>query len=371
MGRRFRRHEEHTNHEAWAIPYGDLVTLLLAFFVVMYAMSSVNEGKYRVLSDSLFAAFRGVPRTEQPIQVGEKQVGSGADIKTSIVQQAVLEGQPRSLLEPLPIKLPPKPQAVEDKRDDPAIARAAAARAALAQMADQVERALGDLVRANQVVIRRTDNWIEVEFRTDILFGSGSARMGAGAVGVIEQLAAALAPYPNPIRVEGHTDNVPIHTREFNSNWELSAERAVGVLQVLAAHGVAPGRLAIVGFGDQQPLASNDTPEGRNANRRVVVVILSTEATLPADPTLPRAAPAATAAADRSEAASPAAATGRSAAPASVAAAAAAPSGGAAQAPAAAVSAAASSAPESAAARTPLQPASAHGAAPTGMFPAR
>src|SRR6187431_1932612 len=101
MSRRKHKHEDHLNHEAWAIPYGDLVTLLLAFFVVMYAISSVNEGKYRVLSDSLFAAFRGSPRTLQPVQVGEKAVGSGADIQMTIVQQAMLEGQPRSMLEPI------------------------------------------------------------------------------------------------------------------------------------------------------------------------------------------------------------------------------------------------------------------------------
>ena len=77
MARR-RRHEEHTNHEAWAIPYGDLITLLLAFFVVMYAISSINEGKFRVLSDSLQAAFRGTPRSLEPVQVGQKTRGSGA-----------------------------------------------------------------------------------------------------------------------------------------------------------------------------------------------------------------------------------------------------------------------------------------------------
>ncbi len=104
MGRRH-QHEEHANHEAWAIPYGDLVTLLLAFFVVMYAMSSVNEGKYRLLSDSLVAAFRGSPRTLQPVQVGEKSVGSGADINMTIVQQAMLDGQPRSMLEPSPMQV--------------------------------------------------------------------------------------------------------------------------------------------------------------------------------------------------------------------------------------------------------------------------
>ena len=94
-GSRRHKHEEHANHEAWAIPYGDLITLLLAFFVVMYAMSSVNEGKYRVLSDSLVAAFQGAPKTLEPIQVGEKQVGPGADLAINIVQQAMIDGQPQ------------------------------------------------------------------------------------------------------------------------------------------------------------------------------------------------------------------------------------------------------------------------------------
>ena len=85
------KHEDHINHEAWAIPFGDLMTLLLAFFVVMYAISSINEGKFRVLSDSLQAAFRGVPRTLEPVKVGEKTRGSGADIAVSIVQQATID----------------------------------------------------------------------------------------------------------------------------------------------------------------------------------------------------------------------------------------------------------------------------------------
>ncbi len=102
MGRRH-KHEEHANHEAWAIPYGDLITLLLAFFVVMYAMSSVNEGKYRVLSDSLVAAFNGAPRTLEPIQVGEKQVGSGADSAISLTRQPMVDGQARRAIQPITI----------------------------------------------------------------------------------------------------------------------------------------------------------------------------------------------------------------------------------------------------------------------------
>ena len=148
MSRRRHKHEEHANHEAWAIPYGDLVTLLLAFFVVMYAMSSVNEGKYRVLSDSLVAAFRGSPRTLQPIQVGEKQVGSGADIQMTIVQQAMLEGQPRSMLEPTPINAPDSQHGSRHAREPSLRFRDAAERgrrcAQLEAVAEEVEQAMAD-----------------------------------------------------------------------------------------------------------------------------------------------------------------------------------------------------------------------------------
>src|SRR5262250_1629027 len=113
------KHEEHLNHEAWAIPYGDLITLLLAFFVVMYAISSVNEGKYRVLSDSLNAAFRGTPQTLEPVQVGEKQRGSGADIKATLVEQKMVDGQPRTMLAALPVKspIPTLPDKTPEKAD--------------------------------------------------------------------------------------------------------------------------------------------------------------------------------------------------------------------------------------------------------------
>ena len=275
MSRRGRRHEEHVNHEGWAIPYGDLITLLLAFFVVMYAISSVNEGKYRVLSDSLYAAFRGTPRTLAPVQSGEKQVGSGADIHTSIVQQQMLHGQPRSLLATVPVKLPAQSTGLPDVDGERTQALAEAS-AALAHVADQVESAMQDLVRKRVVLVRRSDLWIEVEIRADVLFPSGSAQLAPHAAEIIEQLATVLAPLPNAIRVEGHTDNVPIRTAVFFSNWELSAARAGSVVRMLAAHGVGPGRLAVVGLGEEHPAQSNATEQGRNANRRVVVVILST-----------------------------------------------------------------------------------------------
>lgn len=281
MARRIRRHEEHTNHEAWAIPFGDLLTLLLAFFVVMYALSSVNEGKYRLLSDSLYAAFRGAPRTVDPVPVGERQVGPGADSYSGVPQQSARAAQAA-------------PQAAAAAQET-ALPGTTGPDAALAKVADQVESALSDLVKKNLVAVRRSDRWIEVEIRTDILFPSGSALLSPSAVTVIEQLAAVLAPLPNAVRVEGHTDNVPIRNTAFYSNWELSAARAGSVVRVLASHGVEPTRLAVVGFGEHRPKDSNDTSQGRNANRRVVVVIPSVDAQHPADPlrTLrPAAAPA-------------------------------------------------------------------------------
>ena len=267
------KHEDHTNHEAWAIPYGDLVTLLLAFFVVMYALSTINEGKFRVLSDSLQAAFRGVPRTLEPVQVGEKTRGSGADIAVSIVQQANMAGQPRQLLEAISIgeqlgkgsrKRPEKTSAGDQVIIPPALGR----------VADEIEKALAPLVAADMIAVRRDATWVEVEIRTDILFASGVAKLSDAALPPLTILAETLAKYPNPVRVEGHTDNRPISTSTFPSNWELSAARAASVVHLFAKGGVDPARLAVIGLGEFRPAQSNDTPEGRNANRRVLIVIL-------------------------------------------------------------------------------------------------
>ncbi len=281
MARKPKRPEEHTNHEAWAIPYGDLITLLLAFFVVMYALSTVNEGKYRVLSDSLYAAFRGEPRTLEPVQLGQHQAGAGADSHTGVLQQQRPDPQHAPAAGQL-VKLAPQMPQVAPTRAAELAAQAAQREAALARVADQVQSALGDLVKRNLMTVRRKEMWVEVELRTDILFTSGSAQPAPAAVPVLARLGQALAPLPNAVRVEGYTDNIPIRTSVFYSNWELSAARAGSVVRVLSGEGIDPGRLAVVGYGEQRPVQSNDTAEGRNANRRVVVVILSVESP-PAD----------------------------------------------------------------------------------------
>ncbi|HEU4778701.1 MAG TPA: flagellar motor protein MotD [Steroidobacteraceae bacterium] len=271
---RKQKHEDHINHEAWAIPYGDLITLLLAFFVVMYAISSINEGKFRVLSDSLQAAFRGAPKTLQPVQVGEKSRGSGADIAVSIVQQATMEGQPRQMLEAISVD----DQLGNGRRKNPDrfdTAGKVIVPPALGRVADEIEKALAPLIDADMIAVRRHSTWVEVEIRTDILFASGVARLSDAALPPLSILADTLAKYPNPVRVEGHTDNRPINTSTFPSNWELSAARAASVVHLFARGGVDPARLAVIGLGEFRPAQSNLTIEGRNANRRVLIVILA------------------------------------------------------------------------------------------------
>ena len=270
------KHEEHANHEAWAIPYGDLVTLLLAFFVVMYAMSSVNEGKYRVLSDSLNAAFSGAPRTMSPIQVGEKQVGNGADIHMGLVQQAMLQGQPRSMLSP-PVNWRNMPANQAQAQPAPADRQAEE----LDNVAQEVELAMKELIDKNLIAVRRHGQWVEVEIRTDILFPSGVATLAPQAQAVVAQLGETLRPFPNPIRVEGHTDNRPISTLAFPSNWELSSARASSVVHTFTQVGVEPARLAVIGLGEFRPAQPNDTPQGRSANRRVLLIILGTDGAPP------------------------------------------------------------------------------------------
>jgi chemotaxis protein MotB len=268
MARR-KKHEEHVNAEAWAIPYGDLITLLLAFFVVMYSMSSVNEGKYRILSDSLVAAFRGAPATVAPINVGEASKGKGGDAHLSGVTPTAL----MKLRDPRPM---PDDGRREGPGDGEGIGRGEAdpRREALFYMADEVRRSLQGLIDRDLVRVRQTALQLEVEIKTDILFPSGVATADPQAMPVIEKLAEILKPFPNAIRVEGHTDDRPIRTALFPSNWELSAARAANVVQLFTRAGVDPQRMEVLGLGDNRPVADNATPKGRNANRRVVIVVL-------------------------------------------------------------------------------------------------
>src|ERR1700719_2422814 len=267
---RKKKHEDHVNHEAWAIPYGDLVTLLFALFTVMYAMSSVNEGKFRVLSDEMIAAFNGAPKSMRPVNLGQPEQGKGGD-------KPLVGITPTALI---------KIKGQENTPSPPAIAPLQDSAGSLIRMERQVQDAMRALIDAKLITVRRESMWLEIEINTDILFPSGSGAFSAAAEPVLDKLAEVLKPFPNPIRVEGHTDDRPIHTGPFPSNWELSAARAASVVHQFTKQGIDPLRLEIVGFGEFHPRQPNDSNEGRNANRRVAVLVL--EAVSPADTTTAR-----------------------------------------------------------------------------------
>lgn len=251
MARR-RHEEERENHERWLVSYADFITLLFAFFVVMYAISSVNEGKYRVLSDALEAAFRAPPRSMEPIQAG------------SLARLAL---EPEVLLE-----LPPLPATALDTGPG---GHGEVAGRALENAARRVARLLRPLVDMGLVTVASRPDGLHIEISATVLFPSGSARLTPEAIPVLERIAEVLRGLPNAVRVEGHTDNVPIHSTLYPSNWELAAARAASVVRLFERLGVAPDRMAAVGYGEHRPVADNATAEGRRRNRRVAIVVLA------------------------------------------------------------------------------------------------
>lgn len=285
---RRKHHEEHVNHESWAIPYADLMTLLLAFFVVMYAVSVVNEGKYRVMSQSIIEAFNGSSRRLDPVHASAVTPAApvpaerrDSHAQTSVLPRVALPLPTRNLV---PSATPDGATTTKGAVTEHSVATGDATSGTagkateqenLEQIRNEVQHALQPLIDKNLVVVRRTPNWLEIEIRTDILFPSGVAQLSAPADDVLRHLAGILAPFPNPLRVEGYTDDVPINTTLYPSNWELSAARAASVARLFAEHGVDPNRLGIIGWGEYRPEADNASADGRNRNRRVLVVVLS------------------------------------------------------------------------------------------------
>ncbi|HED19511.1 MAG TPA: flagellar motor protein MotD [Gammaproteobacteria bacterium] len=271
---RKKRIEEPENHERWLVSYADFITLLFAFFVVMYSISSVNEGKYRVLSDSIVAAFRDPSRSLKPIQVGNL-------LRSPVPSESIIDHN-KQIIEIFRVPLPNKPGAQsEDKKSspEPQIPQdetgAEEPDEAAQKLADSIEEAMADLVDAGLIDVRRDKRWIEVEIKSSILFKSGSAELSAQSAPVLRKLADKIKPLDSVIHVEGFTDNIPINNFEYASNWELSASRAASVVHLFTRLGVDPRRMAAIGYGEFRPVASNATSAGRAMNRRVVLVIMS------------------------------------------------------------------------------------------------
>jgi chemotaxis protein MotB len=259
MARRRRAHEEeHANHERWLVSYADFITLLFAFFVVMYSISQVNESKYRVLSNTLTDVFAKQPEADlNPIQIGNA-ARSNPD--------AIIELQTTAASAPSPQQNEASPETEPDtSATQPA--------ESLESISEKIQSALGDLIEKKLVTLKGNEDWLEITLQDSMLFASGESAVTEGAYGLLAQIAAILREQDNPVRVEGFTDNVPIRTLRFASNWELSSARAAAVVQVLIGKGLSPGKLMAAGYGEFQPVAANDTADGRARNRRVVLMV--------------------------------------------------------------------------------------------------
>lgn len=246
MAGRRKHEEEHENHERWLVSYADFITLLFAFFVVMYALSSINEGKYRVLSNSLVSAFRNVTTNADGMNIVPRASISGAVPQQSRPQKSQTETQARIQ-----------------------------ARQKMHSIAEQVRRVLEPLVRGGQVNVSEGAHGISIEINASALFNPGEALLGPEAARALRAVGEVIAQGDFPIRVEGHTDSIPIATATYASNWELSSVRASSVVRLFIDAGVDARRLTVAGYADQRPIADNSTADGRQRNRRVSIQVES------------------------------------------------------------------------------------------------
>jgi chemotaxis protein MotB len=255
MNRRSRRRTQdhpHASHERWLISYADFITLLFAFFVVMYAASRGKQTRVMALQQAIRSAFA--------------ELGMFAPASPTL---SVLPAAPAEVAKPAQVLAP------------------------LAELERRLGRELAAAIASQEVSLQLTHQGLVVRLEEAGFFDSGSDALRPGAATVLAKIAAAVAPLPNALRFEGHTDNVPIHTARFASNWQLSTSRAVELVRMfIHQYHIDPARLAAAGYAQYHPIASNATPEGRQMNRRVDLVVVATgTGALPALP--PGLAPAA------------------------------------------------------------------------------
>lgn len=238
------------HHDRWMVSYADFITLLFAFFVVMYGISSVNKGKYETFSESLDVALshsEKIPSEPQPIPLAAPPTSI-----QPIELPNLLTAEERQLSEEI----------MQEKRR-------------LDDVSQEFQRALQPFIESDLVGIKKHDFWVELEMNSELLFASGKAELSSKAIPVLQKVAEAVRDVQNVINVEGYTDNVPISTGFFPSNWDLSSARATSVVKELVKNNIPPTRLSAVGYGEFHPIADNKDEAGRFKNRRVVLVLMS------------------------------------------------------------------------------------------------
>ncbi len=277
MTRRRKRFPVHTNHERWLVSYADFITLLFAFFVVLYASSQVDQKK--------------VGKLALAIQVAFQELGVFPASTTQI---------PLDINDPMPFSTV---QAVQNVKRNTQLGRIASSpedslaatseQTDLATLQDELREALRKEIALHEVTLHRETDGLVVSLQDFGFFDSGSATIKPESLSALDRIASILAIRTYRLRIEGHTDNIPIHTAPMASNWELSTARATALVRVLIiGHSFAPERLSAAGYAEYHPVASNSTAQGRAQNRRVDIVILSA-APVAAPPSFPAPDPGA------------------------------------------------------------------------------
>jgi chemotaxis protein MotB len=239
------RHGQHQNHERWLISYADFITLLFAFFVVMFAVSQSDKSKPKDVSASV------------------KRAIEGGGVSSTL----------RSALQHEPAPKPPSPGAPPVEPSRPAYD--------LLPSFNYLSKQLEKEIESGKLKITVEERGIVISLRERAFFPSGEELVDPAAYDPIEKIATLLSNLPNPVRLEGHTDSKPIHTSRFRNNWELSSARAIAVLLLLEKrYGLPSSRFAVAGYADNAPVAANDSDEGRAQNRRVDIVILDRSTSL-------------------------------------------------------------------------------------------
>ncbi|MEQ8861318.1 MAG: OmpA family protein [Pseudomonadales bacterium] len=232
---------EPAGDDRWLVSYADFVTLLFAFFVVMYAVARSNQVELAELSQTLSATFAAEPRALQPIQVGDPLLAASPHVVDSSADPGYADQEPG------------------DSRIEPTV--------------DRLQERFAGLDGIETPRMASDKDWLEISLPSELLFAPGDASLRPDGEALLEELAAFLAEFDNPVTVEGYTDNVPVNSSRFPSNWELSAFRASVVARFFEARGIERSRIAAVGYGENHPAETNATPGGRARNRRVDVIV--------------------------------------------------------------------------------------------------
>jgi chemotaxis protein MotB len=244
-----RPRKSHVSQDRWLVSYADFITLLFGFFVVLYAFAKADQKKQVEVTESIDTAFRSLGIFSETARWPDRANTASSTTDQAAVPMNIVMGE--DVLAPAKVK------------DD------------LDHIRRDLQQTLSNQVATHTVSIKMGRDGLVISLREAGFFDSGSATPKPATLGTLRQIAEKLGHTPYDLRIEGHTDNIPIHTAEFNSNWELSSARATHIARIfLDLKAIPPDRLSAAGYAEFHPVASNDTAEGRGENRRVDLVVL-------------------------------------------------------------------------------------------------